>query len=473
MTTTNGNRKILDMKRWEMCAAVPIATGAGAFTILSRHISSLVMYFPPSNITPYIYDPAEDGFIPIVGHGLVANPAAGSTGVATSFGPSGTCPLNGTSTSIQVNEVLSRDLRGYKIRILSGPGAGDVRTIASNPVGVSGAVTVTAAFSATPDTSTVYQFITPRFWAITAGSTAAASFRMYDWVTNTWTSMANSPASLSSDSKMVATPSFTGSDFHPFATGTATSGGASTLTNSSKNWTTNQWANSQIRITAGTGIGQIRSIASNTATVITVSTAWTTQPDNTSTYSIEGNDDYLYLFGSAANTTRRYQISTNTWGTVTNRGGVTGVGLSGQWIFEVPDADWNVENTIKNGRYIYSFRGNAQNLDIYDIALNTWSTSVPPMLNSAELNTTGWKYSYSNDSIYTLPGIGATIGNRVMRYNVPKAQWEPFSHIYYTQGSAVVGDTMFNVRYVDGATEIDYVYMMLNTSSIMLRCMII
>jgi hypothetical protein len=29
------------------------------------------------------------------------------------------------------------------------------------------------------------------------------------------------------------------------------------------------------------------------------------------------------------------------------------------------------------------------------------------------------------------------------------------------------------VHYTDGATEIDYVYMVLNTSTVMLRCMVI
>jgi hypothetical protein len=39
----------------------------------------------------------------------------------------------------------------------------------------------------------------------------------------------------------------------------------------------------------------------------------------------------------------------------------------------------------------------------------------------------------------------------------------------YTQGAAVLGDTAFDVTYKDGATEIDYVYMGLNTSAVVLR----
>ena len=43
----------------------------------------------------------------------------------------------------------------------------------------------------------------------------------------------------------------------------------------------------------------------------------------------------------------------------------------------------------------------------------------------------------------------------------------------YTQGAAIVGDTCFDVTYTDGATEIQYVYMSLNTSTVLLRQMVI
>lgn len=68
--------------------------------------------------------------------------------------------------------------------------------------------------------------------------------------------------------------------------GTATAGAASTLTDSSKSWTTNIWTGYQIRIVAGTGAGQTRTVASNTSTVITVSSSWGTNPDTTSQYQI-------------------------------------------------------------------------------------------------------------------------------------------------------------------------------------------
>src|SRR5258708_3599177 len=78
-------------------------------------------------------------------------------------------------------------------------------------------------------------------------------------------------------------------------TGTATAGSSTTLTDSTKTWATrtgNQTnstslpASSWLKISSGTGAGQIRRITSNPATVLTVSSAWTTTPDATSVYVI-------------------------------------------------------------------------------------------------------------------------------------------------------------------------------------------
>lgn len=69
--------------------------------------------------------------------------------------------------------------------------------------------------------------------------------------------------------------------------GTATAGGATTLTDSTKTWVIDEHAGKTLRIVGGTGSGQSKTIASNTATILTVS-AWGVQPDNTSVYVIDG-----------------------------------------------------------------------------------------------------------------------------------------------------------------------------------------
>jgi len=81
-----------------------------------------------------------------------------------------------------------------------------------------------------------------------------------------------------------------------FDAGTATAGGASTLTDSTKAWTTNRWANYTVRIVAGTGAGQTLPIISNTATVLTTYKPWAAAPDATSVFVIQGDKDNMYLF---------------------------------------------------------------------------------------------------------------------------------------------------------------------------------
>ncbi len=70
-------------------------------------------------------------------------------------------------------------------------------------------------------------------------------------------------------------------------TGTATSGGAATLTDTVKAWGVDAQKGRRVTITAGTGAGQALLIISNTATQLTVDADWATQPDNTSEYQIK------------------------------------------------------------------------------------------------------------------------------------------------------------------------------------------
>ncbi|MGC9100852.1 MAG: hypothetical protein ACP5HC_06310 [Caldisericum sp.] len=61
---------------------------------------------------------------------------------------------------------------------------------------------------------------------------------------------------------------------------------STTLNDNTKNWTANAWQNKVVVITAGTGVGQIRKIVSNTSNQLTVANDWVTIPDSTSQYKI-------------------------------------------------------------------------------------------------------------------------------------------------------------------------------------------
>lgn len=480
MPTTNGNRKILDLKRWEMMGGVaPQATAAAHFIVSSRHYRQQQLLVS-SNTVAHLYNPSEDGWVQAPSPALAGTFGAGACGVAGAFSTGATAGASfltataGTTTTITTNQTLARDLRGYSVYFVGGTNAGRTKVIASNTIGTNAVITFEGAAEAVAfDSTSQYRLKTPVFFVLGAGTLASGSFKRYDWATNTWVTLSNTglPASWGTDGRLCSTPAWLDLGFKSFATGTATAGASTTLTNSAKAWTTNQWTNYQIRITAGTGQGQIRTVASNTGTVITVSSAWTTTPDTTSQYSLEGNDDFIYALGNNAVTMYRYSISGNTWSTLSPgvaRGGAPGQGMSGHWIHSVPASDWNNENAILNGRYIYSFRSNGGALlDRYDIAANTWAAMT--YSPAAETFTTGTKWAYCKDAIYAQKDATG----RWFRYDLAQSAMDGWGQMLYPNGAAVLGDTAFDVTYRDGATEIDYIHMVLNTSTVHLRQMVI
>jgi len=485
MTTTNGNRKILDLKRWEWCTPAPVVSGAGSFIASSRHFRQQQLYVQAATAA-YLYSPLEDGWIATPNPALGGTFGAGACGVAGSFSTGlavGVFYLQataGTKTSIDTNQTLARDLRGYSVHIMGGPNAGKTKVIASNTQ-TSGSSTI--RFEGPPETfdfdnTTLYRLITPVWYCLSAGILGAGAFKKYDFATNSWLTLSATGlpgGTIGTDCRLIGTPSWFDSAYHTFGSGNASSGGALVLNDTTKNWATNQWANAfQLRITEGAGAGQFRPIASNTATQITVTAGghWTTAIDNTSKYVIEGNDDFLYWIGNNNANLYRYSISGNNWQLITPttpRGAAPGAGMSGHWVWDVAEAEWNVENTILNGRRIYSFRGAAGAiLDYYDIPSNAW-TPIVTYAPAFEVFGAGTKHIYNGSYLY----MQKDITGRWFRFNFARSEMDGWGAMAYPQGAAVVGDTAFDVTYRDGATEITYAHMVLNTSSVMLRQLVI
>jgi hypothetical protein len=300
MPISNGNRKILDLKRWEFCTPAPAATAAGHFIVSSRHYRQQQLLVQ-SNTAAFLYNPAEDGWVQVPSPALAGTFGAGACGTAASFSTGATAAAasltasGGSTTSLTTNQNLQRDLRGYSVLIVGGTNAGRLKTISANSLGANAVLTFTEAEATAFDATTQYRLLTPTFYVLGAGTLASGSFKRYDFATNTWVTLAHTglPTTIGTDGRLIATPAWIDTGFRSFATGTVTAGSSTTLTNTAKSWTTNQWANSQLRITAGTGAGQNRTVASNTATTLTLSSAWSTAPDATSQYSLEGNDDFM------------------------------------------------------------------------------------------------------------------------------------------------------------------------------------
>lgn len=478
MSTQLNLRKLLHRKQWEVCALLPVATAAG---VCSRHLE-----MPAYNIDmfsvitstnqQYVYDCREDAFELLVASGL-SGPAfgAGACSFISPIGNSGTATA-GTTTTLTTNLTLNRWLAGYKIRITGGPSAaGQELTILGNTIGANAVITV-AAQAAAFTTATTYTLLTPRLWYFCPGTTAVG-LAVYDFATNTWTtkSVTGLPTSFGTDGKLSGTPGIKGGTYATQSGSTFGSCSTTVLTLSAgPNWTVNQWANSQLRVTGGTGAGQIRSIASNTALTLTLSSALTTALDNTSTWVIEGNDDYLYLIGNGAVAMYRYSISGNTWTTLSPasaRSAAPGAGCSLDWVHTVNDAsgvygDWANANAIRNGRYLYSFRGGGSgSLDLYDIAGNTWISGQTYGYMGGEAFNTGSSFEYDDNTIYAL---GSNL-LRVLKLDLVKNELVPLSHLTYPQGTGVVGDKMAIGTYIDGATKLKFLYTLRNSGQEMLR----
>ncbi len=147
---------------------------------------------------------------------------------------------------------------------------------------IGGSLTDTgAAFGAYAPTSALYYRI-----SITAGQGAGSSAI----ITGSTATTITAPGLASTDSTSQYTiQSVTG----PLMTGAATAATTTTLTDTNNGWAVNQFAPTaagvsyQVRIISGTGAGQIGVIASNTATQLTVSPAFTTAPAANSVYVIE------------------------------------------------------------------------------------------------------------------------------------------------------------------------------------------
>jgi hypothetical protein len=254
-------------------------------------------------------------------------------------------------------------------------------------------------------------------------------------------------------------------------------------------WATNQWANAyQVRITSGTGQGQIRSITANTGTVLTVANAWTVNPDGTSVYVIEGDDDKFYLIGNAAVTMYRFSVSSNAWTTIAPaaaRAGAPGAGATLNWVDNV--AGWDLlgdgspkpltqTGTIiyrQKGRYLFSFRGGATStLDIYDIAANTWISGVA-YGNQLETFTGGTSSVDFDGNVYLQKEpTGSPLTCRIFRFNIEAFSMQSLSVNLDLQGATVVGQKMFMLPYEDGA-EIDFLYMMSHTQPSLSRMILI
>lgn len=461
MTTTNNNIALVHRKEWQMMTPAPIAPTTGSFIVKdTKGIDNLSLYIYNAT-THYLYNHDQDSWMQIPSGALAGTFGAGATGCSSRF--SNVLTANGGSTTtITTLTAINELANGKKIRFLSGLNIGREALVTGIIINLGG--TNTLIFGALPNAcanTDTFVVESGLFTIINAGVQAVGSVKTFDPLTFLWTTISQTglPATISNDSRLVVTPS---NDI--FATGTSTGiNTTTTLNNSAKTWTVNQWGNYQVRITLGTGIGQTRTIASNTATAITVSAAWTITPDATSVYEITGNDDFLYYFGSNTIAAYRYTRSLNTWATLAPtvaRVNIPGVGMSANWAGKTNNIDFANESNIQDGKYIYSFRGNATgSIDRLDITgVTTWKAIVYGSMT--ETFNTGSSYALSGFYIY----IRKDNTHRYFRFNVCSLYMESLSTNLYPDSTAVLGDKLWIHNYQElGVTKLTWLYSLRNS----------
>ena len=469
MTVTNWNIPWVNRKSWQYMNPAPTATAAWSFVVTDLSGASWNALYVQNATVHYGYSFTQDSWLQIPSLALAWTFGAWACGTYTPSSNTYTATWWSTTT-ITTTSLISWLAIGATLRMMTGTVANLwlERTVL-NVSNTAWVVTITlssALPSAVVNTDT-FIMNTWRFWVMNAGTITAWIFKSFDiatWtVTSLWTT--NLPATWATDWRIVATPSN-----YSFASWTATSWGANTITNSAKTWTVNQFTNMQVRITWGTWIWQIRTIASNTATAITTTANWTTNPDATSTYSVEWNEDTLYLLGNNSVTMYKYSISGNTWSVLSPwvaRSWAPVAWMSANWVWKTWDLTWGNESVLLDWKYIYSFRWGSSTLDRYDIAGNSWSVVT---YSYAQETFSAWSsYDILWDKIY----IRKDATNRYFYFDIPWNNIFPFSTLLQTDWAALTWDKLWSFRYTDWTTNIDFLYSLANTWTALFRTMII
>ena len=455
MAITNWNIPWINRKSWQVMTPAPTTTAAWGFVITDKNWETWNALYVASATAQHWYSFKEDAWVTIPSMALAWTFWAWACG--TYHWTSNTYTATWGSTTQLTTTSLIGWLAVWSTLELKSWTAANIwlkRTVSSinNFWWVVTILLNSALPSAVVNTDT-FVLSTGRFFIMNAWTIAAWIFKSFDiatWVvTSLWTT--NLPATWGTDGKLISTNH---SDIS-FVSWTATSWAATTITKSTANWTVNQFTNYQIKITSGTWIWQIRTIASNTATVITVSAAWTTNPDATSVFSIEGNDDYIYLLGNNAVTMYRFSISWNTWTVLSPwvaRVWAPIAWMSWNWIGKTNNTIWWNENALLDWRYIYSFRWGTSVLDRYDIVANSWAAVTYNY--AAETFSTWSSYDVLGGKIY----IRKDATNRFFYYDITWNNIFPFSTLLQSDWTALLWDKMWSFRSTDWTTNIDWIY---------------
>lgn len=476
MAETQNNVSLLNKKEWQTMAVLPAASAIGTLSIFSKNGANNIAMLLQSATLQYLYHHDEDMFIPIASGAFAGTWVAGVCGVYHPWSRTYTA-TGGSTTTVTVSAAsfnINGFARGSVIEFLSGT-AGNIgtRTTITEILNNAGQGTITLTL-ADPVTSVAnndtFRLNTGRFFVMSSGTLASGSFKYFDVGTLAWVTLAFATGGTTNATDARLIVPYTRVDI--FDSGTATSGSSTTVVDSGANWATDQWINYQVRITAGTGKGQVRVITANTGTTLTIGAGATI--DATSVYSIEGDENAIYYIGNGAVTMYKYSISGDAWSTVTvtaARASAPIAGMTADWVGTTGDTGWANVDACLNGRYIYSCRPTSGIIDRYDIASRAWlaTTGVNYLPNLVLAN--GCSSCWDGRYIYLQVAGTAAIPTRIYKYSLRGNYIEPFAEDWYLAGAAVAGNKMW-IKDLSTTGAIKWLYYIASTSLVMRRIMI-
>jgi hypothetical protein len=357
----------------------------------------------------------------------------------TTFDIATTALSNATATSVQGANTLvdtamswsNNELVGKIIQksLVGVAGTSEAKRIISN---ISNSITVVSNWAANPVTGTgrycIYdpqsfgrdeQYRNPTLNGRGYASNGTSSM-LYDstknWGFNQWTGSKvriiagtginneltvfyNTPNTMSFNATQSFSPDSSSKYLIMDTFGLVTSGSATTITDTTKNWTINQWSGKRFRYLSGTGISTEAIIASNTSNTLT----WAGP-------TLASTDTNYVIYGSTPKSTSHCL----------------------QWT-------WGNSNQATKGKYLWCpIGGGSTRFDRYDITTGLWDYGI--YINPiTEVLNTGTMYAYDGaDRIYfTVNSTG-----RVFYLDVNTNKVYPYGVTPFAQGAAAIGNRM-------------------------------
>lgn len=279
----------------------------------------------------------------------VAQPVIKDRGVVTT---AATTVITDASTGVLIKQWKVNQYRDYQVRIHYGGGQSQVRPILYNSYNAltiydanwsattpwwgpvlstttsatagsqtlyqieSNIVTVDSNWTINPDSTSQFVVLAGGIWVISSNaSTPFFSLQYYDVVSDMWYNKScQSGLTLAAWSGDMTFERFTEAG-GTITSGSVTTGSIRNISVSDTSMTMSRYSNLELRITSGSGIGQTRTILTNTTSSFLPTRDWDVAPDSSSLYSVYRDCGKLLLVGNAAASMYQYNLDSDQWTT--------------------------------------------------------------------------------------------------------------------------------------------------------------